>query len=215
MRFNLILKLLISQFTIFFLLLNFSAAFAGPQPTGRVIGKIVDKETGDPIVGANVYLENTTLGAASDLEGNFLIDRVPAGNYTLIVSVIGYAETRINNLKVTPETVARVNVILQPEVLTTDVIEVEAKAVTNTEASLLKIREKSIAISDAISSEAISQAGSGNAAEALKQVTGASVGDDNSIFIRGLGDRYISTWLNGAGLPSSDPYKKTASIDLI
>ncbi|MHB2156362.1 TonB-dependent receptor [Calditrichota bacterium GD2] len=215
MRFNLILKLLISQFTIFFLLLNFSVAFAGPQPTGRVIGKIVDKETGDPIVGANVYLENTVLGAASDLEGNFLIDRVPAGNYTLIVSVIGYAETRINNLKVTPETVARVNVILQPEVLTTDVIEVEAKAVTNTEASLLKIREKSIAISDAISSEAISQAGSGNAAEALKQVTGASVGDDNNIFIRGLGDRYISTWLNGAGLPSSDPYKKTASIDLI
>ncbi|MBN1543672.1 TonB-dependent receptor, partial [candidate division KSB1 bacterium] len=75
-------------------------------------------------------------------------------------------------------------------------------------------RQKSNAVSDAISSEAISRSGSGDAAQAMKQVTGASVVGGKYVYIRGLGERYSSTHLNGAELPSADPDKKAFQMDL-
>ncbi|NIQ04315.1 MAG: TonB-dependent receptor plug domain-containing protein, partial [Aliifodinibius sp.] len=84
----------------------------------------------------------------------------------------------------------------------------------NTEALLLKKRQLSNSVSDAISAEAISRTGSGNAAEAMTQVTGASVVDGKYVYIRGLGERYSSTMLNGAELPSADPEKKAVHMDM-
>ncbi|MEJ2054780.1 MAG: carboxypeptidase-like regulatory domain-containing protein, partial [Calditrichaceae bacterium] len=204
--------ILILGFSLVFLI---SSLTAQPSDKGKISGMAVDAETGDPLIGANVYLENTTLGSASDLDGNFLILGVPAGKYTLIVSVVGYAETKITDVAVKGGEITKVNIAVQPEILTTEAVVVEAKAVQNTEAALLKSRQKSAAVSDAVSAEAISRAGSGNAADAMKQVTGASVVDGKYVFVRGLGDRYTSTQLNGAELPSTDPYKRSGSIDLI
>jgi hypothetical protein len=92
---------------------------------------------------------------------------------------------------------------------------IAAKALTNTEASLLAKRQKSVAVSDAISAEEISKSGSGDAASAMKKVTGASVVGGKYVYIRGLGERYSSTMLNGAELPSADPDKKSFQLDLI
>ncbi len=183
--------------------------------SGKIAGTVVDAENGDPLIGANIFLENTTLGAASDLDGRFVITNVPAGTYTLVISVVGYAETRIKNVQVHNGKTIVINVAVKPEILTTDEVVVEAKAVQNTEASLLKNRQKAPALSDAISAEAINQMGAGNAADAMKQVTGASVVDGKYVYVRGLGDRYTSTQLNGSALPSTDPYKRSGSIDLI
>ncbi len=196
-----------------FIILFISSAMAGFK--GKISGTVVDAENGEPLVGANIYLENTALGASSDLDGHYVILNVPQGKYTLIFSVVGYAETRIKDVRVTPEKITKIDVALKPEILTTDVVEVEAKALHNTEASLLKSRQKSPALSDAVSAEAIAQSGAGNAADAMKQVTGASVVDGKYVYVRGLGDRYTSTQLNGAALPSTDPYKRSGSVDLI
>jgi len=202
------------KLTIFFLL-SVSLIFAAPSSKGIISGSVVDAQNGEPIVGANIYLESTPLGAASDLDGKFLIENVPPGSYTLVISVIGYSEMHITGLKVKADEIRKLNLAVKPEILTTEVVEVEAKALRNTEAALLKDRQKSAAVSDAISAEAISQAGSGNVAEALKQITGVSVVDGKYIYVRGLGDRYTSTQLNGAEMPGTNPYRKTASIDLI
>jgi len=182
---------------------------------GKIFGSVVDSETGQPIIGANVYLEDTSLGAASDLDGRFIILNVPVSNYTLVISVVGYAETKINGVEVNDNDVTKLDIMVQPEILTTDVVVVEAKALRNTEASLLKARQKSLAVSDAISAEGISRSGSGDAADAMKKVTGASVVDNKYVFIRGLGERYTITQLNGAELPSSDPDKKAFQFDII
>ena len=109
---------------------------------GKISGTAVDAETGDPLIGANVYLENTSLGSASDLDGNFLIMGVPTGNYTLVVSVVGYAETKITDVIVKNDEITKISLAVQPEILSTDVVVVEAKALQNTEASLLKSRKK-------------------------------------------------------------------------
>ena len=182
---------------------------------GKISGTAVDAETGDPLIGANVYLENTSLGSASDLDGNFLIMGVPTGNYTLVVSVVGYAETKITDVIVKNDEITKISLAVQPEILSTDVVVVEAKALQNTEASLLKSRQKAVAVSDAISAEEISKSGSGDAAAAMKKVTGASVVGGKYVYIRGLGDRYSATTLNGAEVPSADPDKKSFQLDLI
>ncbi|HEM48790.1 MAG TPA: TonB-dependent receptor, partial [Caldithrix sp.] len=199
-------------FSLIFLITSLAAQSSSK---GKISGTAVDAETGDPLIGANVYLENTSLGSASDLDGNFFIAGVPVGNYVLIISVIGYAETKITDVTVKPNEVTKIEIAVQPEILTTDVVIVEAEALQNTEASLLKSRQKSASVSDAISAEEISKSGSGDAASAMKKVTGASVVGGKYVYIRGLGERYSATTLNGAELPSADPDKKSFQLDLI
>ena len=182
---------------------------------GKVVGKLVDADTGDPLIGANVIIEGTMIGAAADLEGNYRILHVPPGSYTLLVRMMGYATTRITGVIVNAGEITTINASLKSEILETEGVVVTAKAIRNTESLLLKDRQKAIAVSDAISAEAISQAGAGNAAEAVKQITGASVVDGKYVYVRGLGDRYTSTQLNGASIPSTDPYKRSGSIDLV
>lgn len=181
---------------------------------GRVLGKLVDAETGDPLIGANVLLEGTTLGASSDLDGTFIIMDVPPAVYTVVVMYVGYSETRVENLKVQPDQAAKLDLSIKPEVIESEAVVVEAALMKDTEASLLKKRQRATAVSDAISAEQISRAGSGNAADAMSRVTGASVVGGKYVYIRGLGERYSNTQLNGAELPSADPDKKAFQLDL-
>ncbi len=199
--------------SILFIFMGINIIYAAE--TGKISGTVMDAETGDPLIGANVYLDGMPLGAASDLEGRFVIPRVPEGMYTVIVSVVGYAETRIRNIRVEVDQSTELNLILNPEILSTEAVEVEAKALKNTEAALLKSRQKSLAVSDAVSAEAITQTGSSTAAEAMRQITGASVMEGKYVYVRGLGDRYTNTQLNGSELPGTDPYRRSGSVDLI
>jgi len=209
-------KSILTSFFILFLIFSFgSISDVQAQSTkGIIAGKLVDSETGDPLIYANVHIEGTTFGAASDLEGNYRIVSVPIGKYTLKVTYMGYTETTVTDVVVNPGDVTKINVTLKPEVLEAEEIVVTAKALRNTEAVLLKDRQKSIAVSDAISAEAISRSGSGDAAEAMTKVTGASVVDGKYVYIRGLGERYSNTHLDGAELPTADPDKKAFQMDL-
>ncbi len=180
----------------------------------RITGTLVDAETGEPLIGANVFLENTTIGAASDLEGRFTIAKIPSGNYTVVVSIIGYSTRKLADVKIVAGETVTLNLALTPEAVATADVIVTAALLTNTEASLLRQRQKSIAVSDAISAEAISRSASGSAADAMEQVTGASIVDGRYIYVRGLGDRYMNTQLNGTLLPSADPNRNTVAMDL-
>ena len=60
------------------------------QGTGSLKGKVLDKATNEALGGANIIIQGTTLGAAADLDGNFVIRNIPAGNHKIIVSYIGY-----------------------------------------------------------------------------------------------------------------------------
>ena len=99
----------------------------------------------------------------------------------------------------------QLDLTLTSEAIGLDEVIVEARAVRNSEAVLLRDRQKAVAVSDAISSEAISRSGGSDAADAMEKVTGASVVGGKYVYVRGLGDRYSNTQLNGAELPSSDP----------
>ena len=192
-------------------------AFAHPTlaQTGTVSGLVLDRQTGDPLVGAIIFLEGTQIGITCDVEGRFQLFDVPVGTYVLASSMIGYQDASIIGVEVQDGEVAKLTITLSPEALGfDDEVIVEAKALRNTGAALLKERQKAPAVSDAISAEEISRAGSGDAAEAMSHVTGASVVEGKYVYIRGLGDRYSSVQLNGSSLPNADPDKRSVPMDL-
>ncbi len=206
---------------VFMFLLVFSSAAAGLAGEskntlkGKVTGTVVDAQTGDPLVGTNVFFEGTMIGTASDLDGNYTITNVPPGSYDLVLSMIGYAKTVVQDVKVEADEIAKYDIALKPEALESDEVVVMAELIRNTESALLKERQKAVAVSDAISAEAISRTGSGDAAEAMTKVTGASLVDNKYVYVRGLGDRYSNTLMNGALLPSADPDRNSVSIDVL
>ena len=78
-----------------------AAAHAGK--TGKIAGKVVDAQTKEPLIGVNVFIPGTTLGAASDLEGNYFIINIPPGTYQLKASAVGYASQTVNNVTVSAD----------------------------------------------------------------------------------------------------------------
>ena len=109
--------------TIFCILLVFTAS----AQTGKVIGKIVDQETGEPLVGANVLIVSTTLGAASDVDGRYIILNVPVGKYSVKASYIGYRNVVIQNIEVITGLSTEVNFKLPTQSLKTGEIVIISK----------------------------------------------------------------------------------------
>ena len=64
--------------------------------TGNIRGFVYEKESGEPVIFCNVFLQGTTIGATTDINGMYNISKVSPGNYTLVVSYIGYDTTKIN-----------------------------------------------------------------------------------------------------------------------
>jgi len=83
--------------------------------TGNISGSVHDSETGDPLEGATVSLLGTSVGSFCDAEGNFQLYNVPAGEYTLMISLIGYQQLQIENFHVVPDFTKQVNVELKPQ----------------------------------------------------------------------------------------------------
>lgn len=182
--------------------------------TGSLSGVIVDSESGETLIGANVIIEGTNTGTTSDLDGHFELKGIEPGTYAVRFSYLGYHARTVVNLSVVTGETTRLDISLEPESIGLGEVVVEARALRDTEASLLRERQKALAVSDAISAEAISRSGSSDAAEAMEKVTGASVVDGKYVYIRGLGERYSSTQLNGVELPTADPDRKAVQFDL-
>ncbi|MBN1997502.1 carboxypeptidase-like regulatory domain-containing protein, partial [candidate division KSB1 bacterium] len=85
--------------------------------TGKIAGKITDAETNEPLPGVNVIVEGTQTGAATDLQGNYQILNLPPRTYTLIVSMIGYTNQRIENVQVRIDLTTTQNIKLSQTVL--------------------------------------------------------------------------------------------------
>jgi len=101
-------------------------ASASAQENGAIFGKIVDSETGEELIGANILLEGTTIGAASDIEGNYKISSVPPGSYYLIASMIGYSKLTVTNLEVKPGEQKKLDLSLVSEAYETEEVVVTA-----------------------------------------------------------------------------------------
>ena len=71
--------------------------------TGKIVGRVIDAETGEPLIGLNVIIENTSLGAACDIDGYYYILNVYPGTYSIRFMMIGYQNTIVNNVQVSSD----------------------------------------------------------------------------------------------------------------
>lgn len=184
------------------------------QQKGLISGKITDKATNEELIGASVLIVGTTIGSSTDLDGTYSLRGLEAGTYQLRVSYISYKTTAINNVIVKGGQNTVVNIQLDPSTTELNEVVVSAEALKATEASVLNIQRNSLNIVDGQSAELISKNNSSDGADVLKRMTGVTISDGKYAFIRGVGERYNNTMLNGSNLPSTDPEKRTFAYDL-
>lgn len=182
--------------------------------TGVVEGVITDKDYDDePVAFASVQLKGTTLGAQSDMEGKYKIV-APVGTYTVVVTFVGMTTVEISDVEIKDGFTTTINVPMSSSAdALEDVIITVAKTRESTEV-LLEEKKKAVVIKQSIGAEELSQKGVSDAEGAVTKVSGISKASGvKNVFVRGLGDRYNSTSLNGLPLPSEDPEYKNISLD--
>jgi outer membrane receptor protein involved in Fe transport len=111
--------------SIFAIFLSFSFIYS--STTGKLAGVVTDQETGDPLIGVNVFLEGTILGSATDLDGYFFILNVPPGSYQLNAEYLGYRSVIINNVVVKIDLTTEINFGMEEESIEVEPVVVEAK----------------------------------------------------------------------------------------
>ena len=185
---------------------------------GIIRGKVSDKLSGETLIGVTVIVEGSDpmIGTTTDLDGNFSLDRLEPGLYTLRFSYISYSTSLISEIKVESGEVEYITVMLEPASYELEeVVEIVATRIDNSENAILMNMKKAEAIQDGISAQEMKTFASSNAAESMVKVTGVSVVDGKDVYVRGLGDRYSTVQLDGQILPGTDPDKNSAQIDLI
>lgn len=185
-------------------------------PAGKVAGRVTDNNTGDPLPAANVFIEGTTYGSSSDLEGQFIIHSVPPGRYTLNVSYIGY-QPKTMEVVVEPGRTTTMNVGLDFQTIEGEVVTVTAQAEGQIEAINQQLRSNTIA--NIVSKARIEELPDVNAAESVGRLPGVSIqrsgGEANKIEIRGLSPKYNTITVNGVRLPATGGDDRSVDLSLI
>lgn len=110
------------------LIQGFGLSFA--QTTGKIAGRVVEKVTGESLIGANVILLSTSLGAAADMDGNFFVINIPAGTYDIQANMIGYRSVKMENVRVSVNSTTNLKFELEKTVLQGEAVVVTASAVS-------------------------------------------------------------------------------------
>ena len=191
------------------------ASQAAGEQAGSIRGSVTDKEFGIPLAGATVTIVETGQKASTTDQGNFVIEGVPPGKYTLVVSRDGYLRQVRSEVLVTAGKLTDADVALPGEFTEMEefVVQDVLTSGDGSEASLLKLRFESPALMDSIGADLMNKAGASDAAGALRLVPGASVQGGKYAVVRGLPDRYVNSQLNGVRLPTADENKRAVELD--
>ncbi|MFC2109690.1 outer membrane beta-barrel protein [Bacteroidota bacterium] len=189
--------------------------FVSAQDKGTVMGLVSDKEmNNESLPFANVFVKGTAIGVTTDFDGNYSLD-LEAGSWVVVFSFVGY-----QTVEVPVEVVAGQNITIN-QVLGADegvgLDEVIVKATTSrvTEEALLGEQKGAVVIKESIGAQRLSKVGVSNAAGATTKIAGVTKSESSSaVFIRGLGDRYLSTTMNGLPIPSDDVENKNINLNL-
>lgn len=198
-------------------LLIFVAMFLGINianaQVGTVRGVVYDDELGETLPFSTIFVKEAQKGASTDLDGAFSID-LPVGIYTFDFSFVGMTTKSISEVEVKDGQVTELDVRLGNSTATLDEVVVTAKMIRNSESALLTLQKKSPNLMDGISKQTFRKIGDSDAGGAIKRVTGVSVEGGKYVYVRGLGDRYTKTILNGLDIPGLDPDRNTIQMDL-
>jgi len=182
---------------------------------GTVQGSVFDSASGRPIPGTSIAINGQSSDKqVTDPDGRFTLSLSP-GTYTLRFSATNYSQVDVTDVIVKAGEVTEASTLLanKSTVTSVDVVE-KIGAIASTSDAMLQERKLSSVVSDGISREELSGGTSSDAAGALQKVTGVSVVGAGYVYVRGLGERYSSTQLNGAAIPTTEPEKRVVPLDM-
>jgi TonB-dependent receptor len=183
--------------------------------SGTVKGAIKDGISGDPIIGANVIIAGTGLGAVADAEGNFEIPKVKVGSYNLIISFISYKSDTLKNITVYPDQVTLINTTLVEESAQLNEVVISGDRMHNTDVSIISDIKAAQLVVSGISAQQISMSQDRDAAQIVKRIPGVTIVGNRFVNVRGLSERYTSVLLNGVIAPSTEVDSRAFAFDLI
>lgn len=181
--------------------------------TGTLSGKILDGDFNDALAFANVAVKNTNYGSATDFDGKYSIAMEP-GTYTVVFTYVGYSTKEVTDVVIKAGEVTELNVTMTSAADALDDVVITVTRRQNSEKAVLETQKNATVVLDGLSSESIKKQGSSSVASAVKAVPGVSVQGGKFVYVRGLGDRYTKTLLNGMEVPGLDPDRNTLQLDI-
>ena len=192
----------------------FQCAFG--QGSGIVKGLILDKESGEPLIGANAIVVNTSLGAAADIDGKFIIYHIPAGEQTIRVSYIGYSPIDVKISVISDQTVEK-EFRLSAQAIMGEAVTVTAQAKGQMDAINQQLSSDKIV--NMVSEDKIKELPDANAAEAIGRLPGISTlrssGEADKIVIRGLAPQYNLVAVNDITMAGTSKYDRSVDLTMI
>ena len=174
------------------------------QNTGKIAGTVTDAQTNEILIGANVVIEGTMLGSATDLDGNFFILRIPPGKYDVSVTYIGYQKLVYHDVQVMTDLTTRLDFKIKPETISTEEIVVVAEA---------PVIRKDLTSSEArVQSEDIARMPVQELGDLLDLQAGIARDAGGGIHIRGGRTTEVSYMVNGISI--TDDFYRTQSLQV-
>ena len=202
------MKLDLGKVFFFILLLVLSTMTA---MAGNIKGTVLDKQTKETLTGATIQITGTAQGVVADIDGNYTLN-VNDGTYTITVRYIGYKDILLNSIKVKAETL--LNFEMESDAQTLGEVSVVAKKNLEGERALQMERQKATLAIENLGAKEMSIKGISNVEEGVKKITGISIASAGQLIVRGLGDRYSTTTLNGLPIASPNPDNKLIPLDI-
>ncbi len=197
-------------FVSLILLLGCLQLFA--QQSGTIRGKVLDQSTGDPLIGANVVVLGTSLGAATDINGDFSLTYVPSGKQTLRVSYIGYEPITVEVVVEGGRTLQQ-EFRLVPQAIMGEEIVVTAQA--RGQQAAINQQLTANTIKNVVAAEKIRELPDESAAAALSRLPGVSIQDGDKVVLRGIQAKQNVILMNGVQLPSTDMNDRSVNLGFI
>ncbi|MEQ1892530.1 MAG: carboxypeptidase regulatory-like domain-containing protein, partial [Planctomycetota bacterium] len=197
------------------LLLHGRARVEAQAGGGSIRGLVQDADLDVPLPGVEVLAVEAGRATRSGDQGNYLLEGLEPGRYTLVFTKDGYLRQVRADVVVSAGALTELDVSMSGDFTDLEefVVQDILQAAAGTEAAMLELRFESPALMDSISADLMSRAGASDAATGLRLVSGASVQDGKFAVIRGLPDRYVSSQMNGVRLPSADEDKRAVELD--
>jgi len=165
----------------------------------------------EPVAFANILIKGTSIGASTDFDGKFTLN-IDKGTYVLVISSIGLDKQEITVQIVDSNVTVAVELTSSSTYI--GVVNIVGREVGGTKTMDISEVKNSDGVDAVIGEEKMKETGVSDAGGAAKKVVGLSVVGSGNVYVRGLGDRYNSAYLNGLPIASPDPDKKVIPLDL-
>lgn len=227
--------------------LGLLAAGITPMWAQDIKGVVIDQKSKETLIGAvitavpgngskNATQEKDDIKAVTDIDGNFSLQNLKDGTYTLYIKYVGYKTQKIDGVqlkggkKIDGKAIvsskdtsskndasekALLTIALQPDEQQLNEVTVTAVERRNTDAAMIQVAKNSPVIVSNVSAQEISRTQDTNAGEVIRRVPGVSLIDDKFVMVRGLSQRYNNVWVNGGAVPSSEADSRAFSFDII